>query len=239
MLPKSLDGVLDWPRSRLQMHLRTQTRKSAAVCRVRSHLIQHLHRVMANEQFCHVQTPCITSVDLDQKHAFEVIPAQNDTYFEVPVFLNQTAQLHLETVVSGIPRVYTINQAFTAHRHLSKLNAVENLNFDIVKTGSSFDEMLDSAENLCREVIEQVKQSEDSEFALILDQNDNPNFTKILHQNQPYFRLVSLDFLLFRRFDLPSVLIPFFFFFHIVFNQNEIFGSDRSSQSKATSDREW
>jgi aspartyl/asparaginyl-tRNA synthetase len=193
MLPKSLDSVLDWPRSRQHLHLRAQSHKPSAVLRMRSHLIQSVHLLMAREQFCHIQTPCMTSVGLSNQ-AFEVLPAQNEKYFDKSVYLNESSELHLESMVSGIPLVYTISQTFQAHSQLSRLNAAENLNLEIAKSAGSFEEMMDCVEALCRELTETLSEKyEQSELALILDQRENPNLSKICNRSKPYLRYFITD----------------------------------------------
>ncbi|KZO95349.1 asparaginyl-tRNA synthetase, partial [Calocera viscosa TUFC12733] len=118
-------------------HLRPRLGQFAAVLRLRHHLARETHAWFEENGFWNVSTPVLTSSDCEG--AGEVFSVQPDTphsllrtpsFFGRPAYLTVSAQLHLESLCSGLSRVYTLSPAFRAepsltHRHLAEFGMLE------------------------------------------------------------------------------------------------------------------
>lgn len=60
-LAKDENTILDWFRLRSEPALKFRSTKLAALVRLRSSLVNQIHRLMADEQFVHVTPPILTS----------------------------------------------------------------------------------------------------------------------------------------------------------------------------------
>lgn len=126
----------------------------AALLRLRNGLSQSIHRHFQDEGFVQIQTPLLTDNDcegageifvvrprdnfikskedgtFDTGQAAMVGSAEETEYFNKPVFLTVSGQLHLEAVCNGLGKVYNFSPVFRAERgrtrrHLSEFTMVE------------------------------------------------------------------------------------------------------------------
>lgn len=120
-------------------------------------------------------------------------PAQKETYFETPVYLTRTSELHLETLVTGLPQIYSINQAFRPVLRRSKSDAAEFLLLEVARASSAtLSQVLDSVEKFCRSLAKTVAEDCKEDLDLILDKEKNRYLDRITKDNQPYFRYLYL-----------------------------------------------
>jgi len=109
----------------------------ASILRIRAALAQHLHTWLTERDFLQVDTPILTGNDCEGGgDVFTVSapspspPSPSSPYWGHPVHLTVSAQLHLEALCNGLPRVYTLGPAFRAERgrtrrHLSEFHMLE------------------------------------------------------------------------------------------------------------------
>lgn len=109
---------------RQHLHLRHRTAKFAAVARLRDRAVHLVHEFMVSREFVHVHTPVLTRNDCEGAgETFQVHKSME--FFDRPVFLSVSGQLHLEAAAHGLGRVYTLNPVFRAENSRSRLHLSE------------------------------------------------------------------------------------------------------------------
>lgn len=125
---------------RQYFHLRSKTKKFSSLLRVRSAATFAFHSVFREEGFTNVHTPILTSNDCEGAgEAFKVIPDNEDLlrkmakpkavndeiFFNKKSYLTVSGQLHLESIVNGLGKVYTFGPTFRAENSKSRLHLAE------------------------------------------------------------------------------------------------------------------
>ena len=123
-----------------QEHVRGQptckakTNSVQTVMRMRSRLSRSIHQYFQGRDYLEIHTPLLTTNDCEGGGDVFTVAAPKkegeESYWDQPVFLTVSGQLHLEAICNGIARVYTFNPAFRAERgrtrrHLSEFWMVE------------------------------------------------------------------------------------------------------------------
>ena len=123
-----------------QEHVRGQptckakTNSVQTVMRMRSRLSRSIHQYFQDRDYLEIHTPLLTTNDCEGGGDVFTVAAPKkegeESYWDQPVFLTVSGQLHLEAICNGIARVYTFNPAFRAERgrtrrHLSEFWMVE------------------------------------------------------------------------------------------------------------------
>jgi len=125
---------------------KAKTNYVSALIRLRNCMSQAIHGYFQTNDYLQVHTPILTDNDCEGAgevflvrpasdkicQAMKKRPSMSDSqaYFDKPVYLTVSGQLHLEAVCNGISRVYTFSPAFRAEtgrtrRHLSEFSMVE------------------------------------------------------------------------------------------------------------------
>ncbi|XP_028968424.1 probable asparagine--tRNA ligase, mitochondrial [Galendromus occidentalis] len=159
---------------RAHLHLRPRLRKFAALHRIRNDLTQSMHSFFQELDFCHIQTPIITSNDCegagevfsishpnDPKEKDSAEEKRNPSYFPSRCHLTVSAQLHLEALVHSISRVYTVQPAFRAENALSRKHLCEFAMLEAELTVENLDELVRLSEGLIKHCWQAVRTSED------------------------------------------------------------------------------
>ncbi|XP_065737942.1 asparaginyl-tRNA synthetase isoform X7 [Phocoena phocoena] len=117
-------------------HLRCRTNVLGSILRVRSEATAAIHSFFKDSGFVHIHTPVITSNDCEGAgELFQVKPSSKikvpeENFFNVPVFLTVSGQLHLEVMSGAFTQVFTFGPTFRAEnsqsrRHLAEFYMVE------------------------------------------------------------------------------------------------------------------
>jgi len=115
---------------------KAKTNSVSSLLRIRNVASQAVHQFFQSEEFLQIHTPILTSNDCEGGgEVFKVTPPppQNQDegpYWDKPVHLTVSGQLHLEAICNGVSKVYTFNPAFRAERgrtrrHLSEFWMIE------------------------------------------------------------------------------------------------------------------
>jgi len=114
---------------------KAKTNSIASLMRIRNTANQAVHSFFQSNDFVQIHTPILTSNDCEGGgDVFTVsCPSSSESegpYWEVPVHLTVSGQLHLEAMCNGLAKVYNFNPAFRAERgrtrrHLSEFWMVE------------------------------------------------------------------------------------------------------------------
>ncbi|ORM39592.1 Asparagine--tRNA ligase [Babesia sp. Xinjiang] len=142
--PVALNGVYPMTYLREHCNLRVRNHIVQATFRIRSKVTERLFNIMADMGFVHVTTPSLTNMNCEGmgeifkvgKAVFEymapqAIPPKTDDDQQVDsTYLSVSGQLELESLCSGISRVWKLGPAFRADRsdtprHLSEFWMLE------------------------------------------------------------------------------------------------------------------
>jgi asparaginyl-tRNA synthetase len=114
-------------------HLRTRSKLFAAIMRVRSAATLHILNHFTTQGYTLIHTPILTSCDCEG--AGEVFSAEtreegNEKFFNTPVNLTVSGQLHAEAAAAGLKRVFTFGPTFRSdkshtRRHLAEFYMLE------------------------------------------------------------------------------------------------------------------
>jgi asparaginyl-tRNA synthetase len=187
--PFDLKEKLDLEKLRQYPHLRSNISLFASILRFRSFLTGNLHEFFKANGFINVHTPIITqSICEGSCEAFELTTKREKfDFFSGPAYLTSSAQLHLETMVNSLGRVYTISPTFRAEpsltrQHLSEFYMVEAelMNIDTVEDLMDFVE--DLIKHVCLTVYEDCVNSDlnilKQNFKRIVDLDEHVKRTK-------------------------------------------------------------
>ncbi|KAI8831982.1 hypothetical protein BJ741DRAFT_310441 [Chytriomyces cf. hyalinus JEL632] len=150
-------------------HLRSRTRTFTAMWKLRNSAMQGFHEFFQSNDFIHVNTPIFTTNDCEgagesfrvvtpeslanqttstgtlKKQQQQLQQSKKDEFFDLPVNLTVSSQLHLEAMNAALPRVYTMGPAFRAEKSLSTRHLAE---FWMLEAEAAFLTNLDDLLNL-------------------------------------------------------------------------------------------
>ncbi len=162
-------------------HLRARTNLFNAVFRVRSLVAHAINSFFQDQDFVYVHTPIITgndgegagemfrvtTLDLDNVPKTEAGEVNfRDDFFQIPVNLTVTGQLHVESFIPAFRNCYTFGPTFRSENSNTKIHAAE---FWMVEPEISFGDIndnMDLAEDMIKYVIKYLmeKAPEEMEF---------------------------------------------------------------------------
>ena len=155
-----------------QEHVRGQptckakTNSVQTVMRIRSRLSRSIHQYFQDQDYLEIHTPLLTTNDCEGGGDVFTVTAPKkgeETYWDQPVFLTVSGQLHLEAMCNGIAKVYTFNPAFRAERgrtrrHLSEFWMVEAELAFLEDIGDLVNEMEGLVKTAASDILENCKQ---------------------------------------------------------------------------------
>ncbi|XP_044306152.1 probable asparagine--tRNA ligase, mitochondrial isoform X5 [Varanus komodoensis] len=138
---QSLEYLRQYP------HLRCRSNSLSALLRIRSEATAAIHSFFKDNGFMLIHTPILTSNDCEGageifhvEHAHEEKEAgKNPHFFDIPVFLTVSGQLHLEVMAGAFTKVFTFGPTFRADNSQSRKHLAE---FYMVEAELSFIESL-------------------------------------------------------------------------------------------------
>ncbi|EYC02467.1 hypothetical protein Y032_0100g3323 [Ancylostoma ceylanicum] len=112
---------------RKKIHLRARSQSFSALLRLRSMLFLKMHDYFMSRGYIHIDTPVFTTNDCEGAgETFSVAESPSKDFFSShDAFLSVSGQLHLEAMVSGISRVYTLSTGCRADKQQSRNHLTE------------------------------------------------------------------------------------------------------------------
>ncbi|CAG9540526.1 unnamed protein product [Cercopithifilaria johnstoni] len=117
--------------TRKKYHLRIKSIPFMCLLRLRSRLDQFSRSFFQKESFIHVDTPLLTHNDCEGAGDVFTVQADKRSYFgDQAIYLPVSSQLHLESFIGSLPKVYTIAPALRAdhsqtRQHLAEFRMLE------------------------------------------------------------------------------------------------------------------
>ncbi|KAJ1522977.1 hypothetical protein ONE63_002113 [Megalurothrips usitatus] len=203
---------------RQYLDFRPRTNIFSSVLRVRSSAANEFRNHLANEGFCELNTPVLTSCDCEGAgEVFSVKPhnenllrqmarkgiSEEDTFFNTKAFLSVSGQMHLESAVRGLGHVYTFGPTFRAENSKSRLHLSEfyMLETEEILDNNNIETVLSTIEKMLREVTQSLLDKNLSDLEMI--RNVQVNQRKV-NSNVSEYEVEPLDLENVRKTFLPS-----------------------------------
>lgn len=113
---------------RQQPTCKAKTNSVASLMRIRNTASQAVHGYFQDQDFVQIHTPVLTSNDCEGGgEVFSVSGGggKEGPYWDMPVHLTVSGQLHLEAMCNGLAKVYNFNPAFRAERGRTRRHLAE------------------------------------------------------------------------------------------------------------------
>ena len=113
---------------RQQPTCKAKTNSVASLMRIRNTASQAVHGYFQDQDFVQIHTPVLTSNDCEGGgEVFSVSGGggEDGPYWDMPVHLTVSGQLHLEAMCNGLAKVYNFNPAFRAERGRTRRHLAE------------------------------------------------------------------------------------------------------------------
>lgn len=151
---------------RQHIHLRTHNDLFANIMRFRNDLTFAFHQFFQANNFIQIHTPILTANNCEGGcETFQVVTnedklAINETskyFFNKPVYLTASAQLHLEAMTTSLAKVYTLSPTFRAEKSMTRHHLAEfyMLEVELIDM-DNLDQLLDLTETMIKDVIVNV-----------------------------------------------------------------------------------
>jgi asparaginyl-tRNA synthetase len=142
-------------------HLWLRSRKMTAMLKIRSTVFGAFHEYFRNKGFYEFQSPLMLNAAGESgSSVFKV------DYFGKKMFLAQTWQLHAETAIFALEKIYTIAPSFRAEKSNTTRHLCEYWHAEMEVAWVKFLELQDYAEGLMKHIVKKVleKNKEDLEI---------------------------------------------------------------------------
>lgn len=178
-------------------HLRAKTGYFFSIFRIRHSLIKSIHDFLDKQNFYNVSPPIITNNDAEGAgEQFFLKQKKKDSSFDSKLALSVSGQLHLEALVQGLGKVYSINPCFRAERSNTPRHLSEFWMLEVELICQKSDILIKLVENLLKYVFSYIltNNKKDLEF---LGKELVPRLQDLISQKWPtitYSEAVSLVF---------------------------------------------
>jgi asparaginyl-tRNA synthetase len=143
-------------------HLWLRSRKMTAIMKIRSTVFGAIHEYFRGEDFTEFQSPTILGVAGESgSSVFEV------QYFDKKAYLAQTWQLHAETAIFSLGKIYCIAPSFRAEKSNTSRHLCEYWHAEMEVPWSTFEGLQDYAEGLVKHIVKKVLEKHEEEFKIL------------------------------------------------------------------------
>ena len=146
--------TVTWTTLRQVPHARPLSKKIKSVLRARNEIVFALHRYLQDNDYVNIHTPILTTNDCEGGgETFKITTdkcTEEEKFFETNVQLTVSGQLHLEAMLNGFSKVYTLNPAFRAEHSIGRRHLAEFTMLEVEESFANLDQLMDNAESLIR-----------------------------------------------------------------------------------------
>jgi asparaginyl-tRNA synthetase len=145
-------------------HLEVSERFLINVIRIRATLFRSARRFFDGEGWTEVTVPTLASLTGSCEDPTTLFSLD---YFNNTAYLIQTSQLHLETLIHGFGKVYSINHSYRAEPRATNRHLTEFILVEAEAVGLDLQDLLDVQERLVKAMCEDVISERTSELESI------------------------------------------------------------------------
>ena len=154
-------------------HLWLRSKRQRAILKIRSEVIKNIHNFFQKEDFVQISAPILMPTASEGTSSLFSV----NFFDEGPVFLSQSAQLHLEAASSALSKVYSFGPTFRAEKSSTRRHLLEFWMVEPEMAFYSYKEAMDLAEQLVEYVVQNTIQNSLSDLKLL--QRDVKKLEKI------------------------------------------------------------
>ncbi|NCN87061.1 asparagine--tRNA ligase [archaeon] len=175
-------------------HLWLRSRKMTAIMKIRSTIFGAIHEYYRKEGFTEFQSPTILSAAGESgSSVFEV------KYFDKKAYLAQTWQLHAETAIFALGKIYTVAPSFRAEKSNTSRHLTEYWHAEMEVPWSTFDILQDYAQNLMKHIVKRVLENNKEELEIL--ERDTKTLNATVKKDFPRITYTEVLKLLKEKFD--------------------------------------
>ncbi len=142
-------------------HLWLRSREMAATMKVRASLLDGLREFYDGAGYTEVHCPTFVSGQTEGGSTLFKVP-----YFDEEVYLTQSSQLYLETMIFSLGRVYTLQPSFRAEKSRTRRHLTEYWHFEAEAAWASNEEMMAEEEKMMAFLAKRVVERHGPELEL-------------------------------------------------------------------------
>lgn len=179
-------------------HLWLRSRKMTAIMKVRSTIFGAIHEYFRKEGFTEFQSPSILGAAGESgSSVFEV------KYFDKKAYLAQTWQLHAETAIFALGKIYCIAPSFRAEKSNTSRHLCEYWHAEMEVPWSTFEGLQEYAEGLVKHIVKTVLEKHEEELQIL--ERDLKTLKATVDNNFPRMTYTEVIKLLSEKFnfDIP------------------------------------
>ncbi|HKZ60092.1 MAG TPA: asparagine--tRNA ligase [Candidatus Thermoplasmatota archaeon] len=163
-------------------HLWLRSREMASTMKVRATILDLLREFYDGQGYTEVHCPTFVSGQTEGGSTLFRVP-----YFDDEVFLTQSSQLYLETMIFSLGKVYTLQPSFRAEKSRTRRHLTEYWHFEVEAAWYSNDEMMAEEEKMLAFLARQVVEKHPQELAALKRdpgklKNIEPPFPRIRYE---------------------------------------------------------
>jgi asparaginyl-tRNA synthetase len=143
-------------------HLWLRSREMAATLKVRATVLDALREFYDLASYTEVHCPTFVSGQTEGGSTLFKVP-----YFDDEVYLTQSSQLYLETMIFSLGRVYTLQPSFRAEKSRTRRHLTEYWHFEVEAAWYSNDDMMDEEEEMLSFLAKRVLERHGPELELL------------------------------------------------------------------------
>lgn len=143
-------------------HLWLRSQKMTAIMKIRSTVFSAIHEYFRKKGFYEFQSPIIMGAAGESgSSVFEV------KYFDKKAYLAQTWQLHAETAIFALEKIYCIAPSFRAEKSNTSRHLTEYWHAEMEVAWSTFEGLQDYAEELIKYIVSKVLEENKEELKIL------------------------------------------------------------------------
>ena len=143
-------------------HLWLRSRKMTSVLKIRSTVFQAIHEYFRSKGFYEFHSPeLLEAAGESGSSVFQV------DYFGKKMFLAQTWQLHAETAIFALEKIYCIAPSFRAEKSKTSRHLTEYWHAEMEEAWTNFERLQEHAEQLMKHIVKRVLEENKKELEIL------------------------------------------------------------------------